>query len=122
LTPRGLLARLVFKCVSPITREKFPFSQNRIPVFATRIPVSVPTGIRFQAFEFVDRSALSQADYLVKSVNFPVFLAADGNFRAETGSISTASTTTHSRENGDFLTRHERPAVGGHCRGACCLY
>jgi hypothetical protein len=45
----------------------------------------VPTGIRFQAFEFVDRSALSKADYWIKSVNFPGFLAPDGNFWAETG-------------------------------------
>ena len=45
---------------------------------------------------------------------FPKF---GGHSGSETGSHSTASATTHSRERGDFLAASEWPAIGGLCRG-----
>jgi hypothetical protein len=57
-----------------------------------------------------------------KNAQIPQFLQGSTATACLARSLSPLRSTTQSRENGDFLTRHERPAVGGHCRGACCLY
>ena len=79
----------------------------KFPSSAESIPVSGPTGKCCQTLEFGHGIGAQRPLTGINLVNFPVLSAMTGISLTETGSITTASTTTQSDANRRFPVSDE---------------